>query len=295
MKSIRIAHISDLHLSKISLNPKHLFTKRWVGILNLIFSRRKIFCFDQVFKLLDLFKKENINLVIITGDLSSTSLKDEYLFAKSFIDKLKENNIKVLVIPGNHDIYTKRTDKKKIFYKTFENDREEQDYPFKNYSLKNDNIEVHPIIDNWYAVLLDTAISTSIISSRGYFSKNLEKKLKTTLKKFSPSDKIILVNHFPFFEHESPRKKLIRSHALRKIIQNNTNIKFYLHGHTHSHIVADLRENHLSIVLDSGCISHKEKGRWNLLNLNQDSCDVDVFQCDNADWKKIKEFHFKGL
>lgn len=295
MKSIRIAHISDLHLSKISLNPIHLFTKRWVGILNLIFSRRKIFCFDQVFKLLDLFKKENINMVIITGDLSSTSLKDEYLLAKSFIDKLKENNIKVLVIPGNHDIYTKRTDKKKIFYKTFENDKEEQDYPFKNYSLKNDNIEVHPIIDNWYAVLLDTAISTSIISSRGYFSKNLEKKLKTTLKKFSPTDKIILVNHFPFFEHESPRKKLIRSHALRKIIQNNNNIKFYLHGHTHSHIVADLRENHLSIVLDSGCISHKEKGRWNLLNLNQDSCDIDVFQCDNADWKKIKEFHFKGL
>ncbi len=295
MNSIRIAHISDLHLSKISFNPIHLFSKRWVGMLNLIFSRRKIFCFDQVFKLIDIFKKENINMVIITGDLSSTSLKDEYLFAKSFIDKLKENNIRVLVIPGNHDIYTKKTDKKKIFYKTFENDKEENVYPFKDYSLKNDNIEVHPIIDNWYAVLLDTAISTSIISSRGYFSKNLEKKLKNTLKKFSPSDKIILVNHFPFFEHESPRKKLVRSHALRKIIQNNDNIKFYLHGHTHSHIVADLRENHLSIVLDSGCISHKEKGRWNLLNLQQESCDIDVFQCDNTNWKKIKEFHFKGL
>lgn len=41
------------------------------------------------------------NVVVITGDLTNEGFKQEYLLAKSYLDKIKCDNL--LVIPGNHD------------------------------------------------------------------------------------------------------------------------------------------------------------------------------------------------
>ena len=41
------------------------------------------------------------NLVVVTGDLTNEGFKQEYLLAKSYLDKIQSDNL--LVVPGNHD------------------------------------------------------------------------------------------------------------------------------------------------------------------------------------------------
>src|SRR5690242_19581512 len=107
MDKIRIAHISDLHFSQVSFSPLQFFSKRWVGNFNLIFSRKRKFLAPQLQTLIPFFQKLQIDLILVTGDLSTTSLKQEFEKAHNFLNEFKKWNMQVFVVPGNHDHYTK--------------------------------------------------------------------------------------------------------------------------------------------------------------------------------------------
>jgi 3',5'-cyclic AMP phosphodiesterase CpdA len=148
----------------------------------------------------------------------------------------------------------------------------------------------------WWLIALDTAIATSLISSNGYFSFELEQKLEKALKEIPANHHVILINHFPIFSNESARKSLIRKEALKKLIEKFPKIKLFLHGHTHRHCIADLRSSHLPIFLDSGSTVQKEGGTWNLIDITATGCDVEVFKNTNADrdafWQPILKSNF---
>jgi len=79
---VTIAHISDLHFSKISFNPLQFFSKRWAGNFNLLLNRPSQRNNTHPFSLLPLFKKRGVSHVIISGDLTSTATDAEYLLAQ---------------------------------------------------------------------------------------------------------------------------------------------------------------------------------------------------------------------
>ena len=149
--------------------------------MNLIFSRRKIFSYEQIHKLDEMFEKYKVDRVVISGDLTSTSSKEELIEAKKLIDNWK---LPMTIIPGNHDAYTRKMEKRKIFYKYFEEKSTRTNYPGKNLTLKHDRIEVHLLFDKWYIIALDTAVATNWISSRGKFSEKQEADLALLLKEF---------------------------------------------------------------------------------------------------------------
>ncbi|MCK4933961.1 MAG: metallophosphoesterase [Simkaniaceae bacterium] len=278
-KPRRIAHISDLHFSKLSFHIGQIFSKRIIGTLNSLFCRNKAYLNERPFALLDIFEKKQVTDVIISGDLSTTSFEKEFQIAKTFISKLEKLGIRVRVIPGNHDHYTRKAYRKKLFY----------DYFPKSfaktcpYNLKDHGVTSTPLWENWTLVALDTALATSPYYSTGEFSKTTENNLHALLKTLPKNHKILLLNHFPFFQQDSPRRRLKRGDALRDLIEKNPNIEIYMHGHTHRHSVADLRKNHLPIIIDSGSTSYKT-GSWNLLDLKENSCDVEVFNWEES-WK----------
>jgi 3',5'-cyclic AMP phosphodiesterase CpdA len=286
----RAAHISDLHLSKVSLSPFQFFSKRWVGNMNLLFKRRKIHKEEALDLLPELFSELKINYIFITGDISCTSQQQEFLKAENFFKKFM--GIKTLFLPGNHDNYTKKSYKQKIFYNYFTNTKKEEDYPAKNFSLRTDGIEIHPLNDNWWYIGLDTTLATSILSSRGFFSHKIEENLKKVLSILPKDISIILANHFPFTQHISQRKRLQRASELRNLFQHFPQIKLYVNGHTHSHCVADLRNNNLPIVVDSGSCSHSKIGSWNLLEFSKTNCSITPYNWKNESWKESKEQRF---
>jgi len=280
----RIAHISDLHFGKLSFGLTQLFSKRWIGMMNLLLSRRKHYLNSRPTTLFDAFEAHGITDVILAGDLTTTSFVKEYDMAKRFVDTLSEMNIKTYVIPGNHDHYTRRSFRQKLFYNYFP-DKYDENCPF---SLRKDGITFFHFEQDWYIVLMDTAIATSFYHSIGYYSKLVEDNLKKALTSLPDSARVILVNHFPFFQHESPRRRLKRGGELQSLIRREPKIHMYLHGHTHRHTLADLRENGLPLVMDSGSASHKSHGTWNLLELSAHQCMVQVYSYDknaNHEWK----------
>ncbi len=284
---LRIAHISDLHFAKLSLNPLQLFSKRFIGNLNSLFSRKKVFLPGRLAALLPLFEEQKITHVIITGDLSTTSYKKEFKLAALFIEELEQRGITVITLPGNHDHYTKRAYKDKSFYTFFKS----QFHKESKYNLKDHALSVSPLKKNWWLVTLDTARATSWISSQGVFTPELEHRLEEVLLAIPKQDKVIIANHFPFFRHDSFRKTLRRASALRALVKRFSNVVFYIHGHTHRHCIADLRINGFPIILDSGSTTHRDRGSWNMIDIQASGCTVDAFNWKGS-WQKAKQEHF---
>lgn len=274
----KVVQISDPHFSKISLNPAIFFSKRFIGVFNLIFNRRKAYCQKALYQLPELFHTLNIKYVFITGDITSTSLKEEFQKAKDFIN-LFDKTIEFFIVPGNHDQYTKQVFKKDVFYKFFNN---KNTHFLKN--LKNERIETYPLSENWYYIGMDCCIPTHFFSCAGLFSEDLEKHLIEILEKIPKEKKILLVNHFPAIQNASKRKVLKRKEELYKILKKYPNIKLYLHGHTHKYTIK--KYDNLPYMICSGCVSYKKNATFNLLEISDYSCKIINYLWKNNQWQK---------
>lgn len=292
---MKIAHISDLHFAKMSYNPFQLFTKRIIGNLNYLYNRRKLHKVSKCYDLLPLFKDLGVDLVVITGDFSTTSYKKEFELARSYLRQLQGMGMDVVIVPGNHDNYTSSAYTHKLFYQFLGSVVDfDSDEPF-SYSLNKDLIQVRKI-DGYWLIMLDTTLSTPLIYSNGVFQKKLEKRLSLVLDKIPQNEKVIIVNHFPLFKQDGKLKDLKRVENLQAITKKHPNILFYLHGHTHRHSIADLRGSHFPIVMDAGSMSLSKTSRWNLLDLTDGKIDIQVFESkDDKPWEKISSYDFSKV
>lgn len=283
---MKIAHISDLHLSKIKYDISQFFSKRWIGNLNTLLFRKRIFKVEQLLLLNKLFEAKGVDYIIVSGDISSTSLESEFEAGKIFFQSF---SAKKLFLPGNHDNYTKKAKREMRFYKYFENIKKD-----KISSLKDDLVEAIPLKNGWWFLAIDATLPTNLLSSKGIFSKKIEENMKKLLKKIPPKDFIIVSNHFPFLRMESPRRELKRASFLKKILKEHKNIKFYLHGHTHRQSILDVRKKGLPIILDSGSAAHNNIGKWNLLNIDKNGATVETFHFKKEEhlWEKINSINF---
>jgi 3',5'-cyclic AMP phosphodiesterase CpdA len=260
---MRIAHLSDFHFTKLTLNPLRLFPKRIFGHLNWWTHRKKEFDHQQLSSIPHLLKDLRVDWILLGGDFTSSSLHEEYQIAKEWTTQLPAPWI---AIPGNHDAYTKSC--AKSFYQYF------------------DSLKPHAIGNNWWVVPIDTSSPNPIRSSKGIFSN--EQALRDELSKIPGN--VILLNHYPFFQQESPNRSLEGGEKLEQLLRDHPKIKLYLHGHTHRHSIADLQVDNLPIILDSGSCSLK-RGSWNLIDLAESGCQVTPYFWQNS-WvaKESKEF-----
>ena len=291
MTLLRCAHLSDLHFSEPTWSPSQFFSKRWLGNLNLLLARKKVYTPDNLGSLVHSLKELKVSHVLITGDLSCTSLEAEFNKAQAFVSSLKGAGMHVFTIPGNHDQYTKSAYRSQLFYDYFDPSFSDSTAMFPpDMSLKKDKVSAKYLGHEWWLVGIDTALATPLLSSSGCFSEEIEANLNKVLQAIPSEHHILLMNHFPIFELDSPRNKLIRKSALRSLLQKFPNIRFYLHGHTHRHCIADLRPNQLPVILDSGSTAHKKIGSWNMLEISEGGCRVQPYH-----WKQTPQGAFDGI
>lgn len=271
---MRIAQISDFHYTQITWNPFRLFSKRLLGNLNWLFKRNSTFSQEILEPLPQLFRDLNVDLVLLGGDFTTTSAKEEYLIAQKFVKKISQPSI---AIPGNHDHYTYLSYRNKHFYNYLSNKEKIILCSADFFTLKDHGIEAHKIAPNQWILALDTARATHLYSSRGYFSEKLEKYLEEVLQLIPSDASIFVFNHYPFFQNDAHRRTLERGEALMALLQKDLRIRLYLHGHTHRHTIADLQPNGLPIILDSGSCAEKNKATWNLIDLKENGCEVSVY------------------
>ena len=288
MEKVRIAHISDLHFSKITLSPSQFFSKRWIGNLNLLLLRRNAFQAERVEEFFLYLKENKVDFLVITGDLSSTSLKEEFAQAREFVCRVEMLGTRVIVIPGNHDHYTRRSWKDKVYYNYFPESFQEK----SAWRLKEDGMTVVDLSENWALVALDTALATSWTSSCGLFSQKHEMNISRVLRSMAPEKQVIVINHFPLFDTDQESKILKRAEVFRDILKEFSNVRFYLHGHTHRHSIADLTPSGLPIVLDSGSLVDRCGGYFHLIDLFPKEARLTAFQKNQKQgegWLKKQE------
>ena len=115
---MRIAHISDLHITCFPRNPLKLFSKRFLALANHFLFRRKKHSLENIHSFLNFLKENQTDLLVITGDLTTSSQKKEFSIAQKLLQKVE---IPCIVIPGNHDKYTKKADRSNRFFSFFQN------------------------------------------------------------------------------------------------------------------------------------------------------------------------------
>lgn len=279
MQPLRVAQISDLHFTKMTWNPLNLFSKRILGNLNWLFARKGYFSLEQLEAIPSFLQSLNIDRILLAGDFTTTSLASEFEMAASFAKQLPSPWI---AVPGNHDRYTYRACREKYFYRYFAN-KKTIDHKADFFNLLEHRVEAHRLAPNWWIVALDTSRATGLYSSTGFFSEKQEMHLKELLSLIPSDHRILLLNHYPFFDNADARHALVRAGALEHIVRNDSRIKAYLHGHTHRHTIADLQPSGLPVVLDSGCSANQEKGSWNILTIDDTSLKVDVYRW-NKKW-----------
>ncbi len=116
---MRIIQLSDIHVWRYSFNPFRLFNKRVVGITSLLAGRAKRFRLDRLDAVVRRVASLEPDHLLITGDLTTTALPDEFADARAALAPLLVDPARVTVIPGNHDRYTSGSVRHQAYEKVF--------------------------------------------------------------------------------------------------------------------------------------------------------------------------------
>src|SRR5918992_1567610 len=105
---VTIAHLSDVHLSPLrGFWPPHWNIKRALGFANWVLTPRRVHLRSVVDRLVADLRLQNVDHVAVTGDLVNIGLPHELENALRWLESIGPPS-SVSVIPGNHDIYTRR-------------------------------------------------------------------------------------------------------------------------------------------------------------------------------------------
>jgi len=161
--------------------------------------------FGMIYKIIELYKRERPDYIVILGDISEMGEIERGLI-KKLTEHIDPN--KILIIPGNHET---SEDIKLI----------EKIYKIRNLDKK------YIIKDNFVLVGFGGAdVLLNIIDEKEFeeFLNELKKKI---------NDKyIILLTHIPP-KGSMTSLDISGSYALRKFIENNDKVILNIHGHMH--------------------------------------------------------------
>jgi 3',5'-cyclic AMP phosphodiesterase CpdA len=106
-KPFRVAHISDLHVLDLAgTRWQQWFSKRMTGAINLAGMRRNAHPLHVAEQLARRLAEDDIDHVIITGDVTNLALDSEFRRAMQIVELIGPPSY-VTIIPGNHDMYTR--------------------------------------------------------------------------------------------------------------------------------------------------------------------------------------------
>jgi len=127
---VRLIHLSDVHVWRYTFHPLRLFSKRAVGMAELVTRRARRFRLERLEEVVARVNSLGADHLLITGDLTTTALAEEFKGAREALGELLADPDRVTVIPGNHDRYTGGSVRNRMFEKWFGAYSPEGPYPW---------------------------------------------------------------------------------------------------------------------------------------------------------------------
>ncbi len=249
---MKIIHFSDPHAGGPAEDWMAYIDKRWVGVFN--FSFRRKYQHDQSYlkKAVDYILAQKPDLAVLSGDITSTGQPGEFKIQLDILEPLRNSQIPMMFIPGNHDcyVYNRRcVDAMKDAVKFLNKDK----FTF-------DDLPVKMTVGDCDFMLVNESCPTNLLSSCGYLSKSSSDFVvkECAGKKERPR---ILVGHYPIWE-DHPwlrlRHRLWGEQEVFKLLRSGS-IDLSLCGHVHRpYAKIDVRgrgEICAGSVTRNGCVS----------------------------------------
>ena len=241
---MKIAHLTDLHITKLPPSLSGLFDRRLSGSINLRFlgrgeryrhaAERGRFAVQQIIN-------EAPDAVVFGGDATSLSEPEEFAIAADVLAPLLRLGVPCIALAGNHDRYTTKAQREKRFERAF------SDWQLVGGKWEQIEIAGHSI------AFVDTAQANRMIwDSRG---KRLDPPSRPPRYVFA---------HYAVIDHRAePDRKwhaLRSEHTLRTILRDGPGTTWCC-GHLHRSFAA--RAGGL-IQFCAGSVGGP-KGHWQML------------------------------
>ena len=229
--TFRLAHVTDPHFRGAGgLAFRDLFTKRGIGLLNVIVNRRRKHRMELLEALAEDLRATPYDHLVVTGDLSNVSLEGEWRAARRWLDGLGRPAESTTVIPGNHDVYVEAARGAfEALFATYQGSDPERPratsealYPF---------VRVRGEVA---LIALNSCLPTGDLGAWGELGEAQLGRLRTCLGEPSLRGKRrVVVLHHPPVRLKGGEDRNLRDRAAFAATLAETGAELVLHGHDH--------------------------------------------------------------
>ncbi len=221
---MRLALVGDIHTYRLLVQPWRLVGKRLIGQANLWLNRRHRFDHRLVYPMIQHVVSVQPDLVLLSGDLTTTALDGEFLDAAEMLRPLTDR-FPTVIVPGNHDRYTFTSARRRVMEMSLPGMVPEQWPHFRQ------------LTEHWHLLALDAAVPR-LFNSRGRVGQDQMYAVRRITAKLTAADGLIVLCHYPL---KSPPRampltwdhKLADSFKLRRLLTRCPARVLYMHGHIH--------------------------------------------------------------
>ena len=221
---MKLIHFSDFHVWRASGWDGDVGIKRVLGRVNLVLGRTRAFPPAWGRKVIEAILERDVDAVVFSGDLTTAALLSEFEGGRALFDPLREKwGERFVMIPGNHDRYTRRSTTGRLFERHALG--RELGYPF--------NIDLAKGVG---VVGLDLS-GPRPLTSRGVLSpESIARAAEAVAVQRARTPFVIVVGHYPLaypagvrvsWQHALP----LRERLARALVSAGAGL--YLHGHKH--------------------------------------------------------------
>ena len=224
-----VLHIADIHFWKIVRNPIHLLNKRFLGNLTVLLKRRREFNMAQAEPyaeaIAEVAASAGAKAVLLTGDFVSTSTAEEFDLAVRFVRGLRARGLEIHLLPGNHDVYTFESVRRKRFEHYFGEFLPPDGYP----SVTR--------LPGGTPLILAPTVRPRYFSARGYVTEKEVEQVRQLLEQ--AGDRVVVAGHYPLLHrtqgYASNRwRQLKNAGKLRRVLGESQKHILYAAGHVHA-------------------------------------------------------------
>lgn len=220
---MRLVLFGDIHLYRLWLAPWQLASKRILGQGNLILNRRKSFRHDLLAGMMDQAIGLDPDMLLLSGDVSTTSLKREFADVAKALKPLADR-VPTVLVPGNHDRYTFHAARSRVIDRMLDRWVPDQ-FP-----------HMRELTDRWGLLALDAAVPR-VYNARGRLGRVQFEAAKTYVESLDETQGLVVLCHYPCalpdYVHEHESHALEERDALRGVLENCKARVVYIHGHIH--------------------------------------------------------------